>query len=224
MARDVKLALPMRHHLAWLLVLVPVACGGSTAGVDLQGADDDAGLVDASRDDAGAVRDGSGGDGGGSSDAGGGACTGPGAIFTMIPKGAFCMGHNCNGAWLTILAPDGATLDTGSSFMCGTDCATCISQPCPPGPCAVPSPVPPAGVTTTWNGRYFTNETRTCKGASVSCLQARCAAPGRYTARMCGFARLDDGGLSCNESNTATCTDVPFDWPNAASVTGTIGP
>ena len=206
-----------------ILVFALAGCGGTTAGIDLTG-QNDGGIGDgAAGNDATTGRDAGGTDGSTLVDSStGGTCAGPSAVFTMTAKGSFCIGHACQPTWLTILAPDGTEL--GLDYTCGTDCATCISRPCPPGPCAIPFPVPAGGETTTWNGLYFTNETRTCNGASTTCYQARCAAPGRYTARMCGYARQDEGGPECTTADTATCTDVPFDWPPTASVSGTIGP
>jgi hypothetical protein len=196
---------------SWLLPLALAACSGASA-VDLDG-----GVSDGATGDGG-----SGGEGGTVPD-GGGACSGQAASFQLTTKGPFCRGHagDCSNTWLTILGPDGKAL--GFDNLCGTDCATCLTKPCP-NLCAAPSPIPAAGVTEMWNGTYYTSETRVCNGVGTGCFQARCAVPGRYVARMCGYATVGGGGLPCTGAPTPTCTDVPFDWPTTGTVSGTIGP
>jgi hypothetical protein len=136
--------------------------------------------------------------------------------------GPFCTGHRCQPGWFTVLSPNGTPLLGGS--ICGTDCATCVTTPCPPLPCMFPTPVPPEGVQATWSGAYFTEETTTCNGQSTACARKRCAAPGHYTVRMCAYARQDDGGALCTTVDTPTCVELPFDWPSTATVIGTVGP
>jgi hypothetical protein len=204
---------------AALLAVILGACGG---GVGAGGLPFDA---SAPNGDGGAPDEGGGSEAGGDAGVGGeggpGTCTGAAVAFTMHASTAgYCLGPgNCTVSWLTILLPDGTPVHLDNQ--CATDCTTCEARACPPGPCQISSPVPADGQSTTWDGTYYLPGS--C-GNARSCLAAHCAAAGRYTARFCAYKSDNDGGLPCLSSTPPPpiCTDVPFDWPTAAGVSGSV--
>jgi hypothetical protein len=79
----------------------------------------------------------------------------------------------------------------------------------------------PEGESTEWDGTVW--QPGTC-GAQMSCLGPKCAAPGRYVAKMCASHSVPDGGplMQCSPTPVLTCVDVPFDYPTTAVVEGKI--
>lgn len=175
---------------------------------------------------------GDGADGGG----GGGACETAATFELRVQSGAYCAGApaGCDAEWLTILGPDGQPLARDNS--CKTNCDACGPVGCP-AICAQPSPIAGA-VKKTWDGRVYTQST--CKTATdtFTCGLARCAAKGRFVARMCAYPSTlsGDGGADAASDAASSvptrcavpagtqpsCVDVPFDWPSQGSIVGTI--
>ncbi len=130
----------------------------------------------------------------------GGACVGSPVTFELDTGASCTAGASCEDvAVLTIVAPDGASLAT---------------EPCyPSGHCSQPMHAP-SSRSVTWDGTFYAN----CSDvASKSCAKS-----GHYTARFCTLADHGDGGATCEPASTPTCVDVPFDWPTAGPVKGSI--
>jgi hypothetical protein len=73
-----------------------------------------------------------------------------------------------------------------------------------------------AGTTKTWNGVYYAPGH--CSSYGLNCASRRCASPGHYTAKMCGCVSIDQNGFCAG----STCVSVPFDYPTANTVVGTL--
>jgi hypothetical protein len=196
--------------LAGVSLAVVSACNGSIAA-----GPSDAGFQDASPDDA-TPED-------ASRDAGGACATGT-ITFSFHADSAtsFCVGaaNSCGGVWLTIYGANGDELMIDRP--CSADCGGCTLYPCPSMPCMLPQHMTGAGVQRTWDGSYYTAST--C-GAGIGCVERSCIETGHYTARMCAYADLGStpSDALCRPAQAATCTDVAFDWPPAATVDGHIG-
>jgi hypothetical protein len=149
----------------------------------------------------------------------------------------YCTGPagTCNAAPLTILSADtGEALDR--TVNCLPSCAECGPIACAPIPCIPPFLVTAADASPpiqSWDGRY--TRAGTCGPQSQRCGDVACARPGRYIARICGYAESPDASASsiggsfgsvCPATAAApTCVDVSFAWPpeSDASVVGIIG-
>jgi hypothetical protein len=142
-----------------------------------------------------------------------------------------CVGVACNATeWLTVLDEHGDPLVTDQG--CAVDCAGCQSAICHilRPPCnEQPLPVMPSGVQAGWSGMQWT-KTGTCSAQEGGgpCSTLRCAPPGRYTARFCGWVLQADqvGSEICNNaaSRTQKCADVPFDYPTTTTLQAVIDP
>jgi hypothetical protein len=123
----------------------------------------------------------------------------------------YCYGTACNLTFVTIRGPNGQGVGIDSPI-CGADCGTCTSKPCPPIACTPPARLTPTGATRVWDGTDWLSGT--C-GAGVSCESKGCAAPGKYVATMCAY--LDSSpDQFCNAASwNVLCQDFPFDWPPA---------
>jgi hypothetical protein len=80
-----------------------------------------------------------------------------------------------------------------------------------------------AGATETWDGTFFGSST--CGASGAPCVAPTCAHPAKYTAVMCASANPSpDSGTGCAGVTAAkqTCVEVPFDYPPAAPVVGTL--
>jgi hypothetical protein len=138
---------------------------------------------------------------------------------------SFCAGGSgagCASDWVTV-RPAGGGDALPLEAPCVTACNVCMPVACP-ALCAAPTEVPAGGIMRSWDGTYFASGT--C-GAGLSCATASCAPAGHYIATMCGYAKTgpDASVGSCRGVSTATCTDVPFDWPpsqDGALVVGTL--
>jgi hypothetical protein len=120
----------------------------------------------------------------------------------------------CQTFWLSILSPSGEPLPVAPNNKM-IDCTTC--QPATCDEC-VPQHLNPSGENFTWRGTLW--ETSTC-GSGVSCKAPRCAAPGKYVARMCAYRSTSDAGPTCvPASSIPDCVDVDFDFPNRGVVGG----
>ncbi|HEY8079301.1 MAG TPA: hypothetical protein VIF62_34460 [Labilithrix sp.] len=159
------------------------------------------------------------GSGDGGAGGGGAACSGPSATFVLnvSAQGSFCDSEGCNGTFITLLRADGTAL--AATPDCETSCGDCAPVACP-ALCRAPNEVGAGGLKTTWNGTY--SESSTC-GSGVTCAQPECAEAGHYVARMCVFRDAHEAGAvgGC-QAGEKVCTDVPFDWPTTATITGTI--
>lgn len=76
----------------------------------------------------------------------------------------------------------------------------------------------------TWDGLSYTGST--C-GNGMGCYQPGFAPAGHYVARMCatpGNLTTADGGFptTCGATGLIECVDVPFDFPGASPVVGTL--
>jgi len=142
-------------------------------------------------------------------------------VFQAEDAAQFSIGAaaSCANVWLTILAADGN--ERVVDRPCLPDCSDCEPYGCPAS-CAAPQHMTSSGVSRTWDGAYYASGT--C-GGGASCVERQCVGPGRYTARMCAYRDLGTNGPNglCAPASTPTCTDVPFDWPPAATVNGTLG-
>jgi len=133
--------------------------------------------------------------------------------------------------WLAITPRSGTQLELYPEEMT-EDCESCFSGE----GFAVPigwydSPLEDAGATRTWDGRYF--GPGTCPppvptGRSSRCQTASCAAPGPYLATMCACAESPLNGsqgfppYATSDCANPVCVDVPFEYPSATVVTGTL--
>ena len=116
------------------------------------------------------------------------------------------------GNWFTLFCPAMQTqLYSFFTESVPLDCRSCSQTT------AIPiglltEPLPDGGATQTWNGLFF--KAGNCGPMSAACLTPMCAAPGRYVAEMCACAT--------NACPTNTCIEVPFNYPSATVVTGTL--
>jgi hypothetical protein len=121
----------------------------------------------------------------------------------------YCYGTACNLTFVTIRGPNGQGIGIDAPI-CGADCATCTSKPCPPMACAAPARLTSTGATRVWDGTDWLGGT--C-GAGVSCQSRSCAAPGKYVATMCAYLDSSPNTFCNASSQNALCEDFPFDWP-----------
>ena len=75
-----------------------------------------------------------------------------------------------------------------------------------------------------WDGSIY--PTSTC-GNNVSCYQPGFAPAGHYVAKMCatpGTLKTAANGITstCTATGPVECVDVPFDFPGASPVVGTL--
>jgi len=158
--------------------------------------------------------------------------------FHMTPQAGvnFCV-NNCSTIWLSIF-PAGGTTPLNVTRSCITTCDQCqpiacgatsranpgldsgAGAPADPVACIPPQPVKVEGETYTWSGVLW--EPSKCGAFGYSCLNQVCGTPpGKYVARMCANRRTSDAGF-CTYDPTPTCVDVPFDYPAAGVVEGTL--
>jgi hypothetical protein len=177
-----------------------------------------------------ASQQGSGGTATGGSSANGGAagttdCGAPiNFVLTAPASVPYCIGRpsSCDNTWLTIGRDNGLPITT---FLgCGTTpCDSCQGIGCTLD-CPISSPLPPAGVQSSWDGKIWLDGA-TC-GSGLACSRSVCAPAGHYIAHMCGYELVSgDGGVFGCESGasaTPTCVDVPFDVPPGATVKGVL--
>ena len=197
---------------AWALLMtgaLVVACSGKAAVLE-------DGTADGGGGDSGAS-DGAIGDAGKRS----APCTGASVQFELAVSGDYCQGSMaCDVTWLTITRADGTPVTT--SNYCMSDCDQCVLVGCPAN-CPAPTRVPAEGLKSTWNGTYFAASK--CGAEQIGCMYAQCAAPGGYVAHMCVYRATSDAGAGpgvCQGAPTPTCVDVPFTWPTAGPVRGSI--
>ncbi len=157
-------------------------------------------------------------------DASGGCASGSLTFVMRSAAGeAFCLGapDSCSGDWLSIADPAGHTLSLDAP--CTTRCSDCVMVACPVL-CQMPSSMPDGGAQRVWDGSNYA--AATC-GAGTSCVSPTCAAPGTYTATMCGYRdQADAGEPYCAAEPGATCRTTTFAWPPApgvATIETTIG-
>lgn len=154
-------------------------------------------------------------------------CPGTTVNFQVIPAlnspTQWCLGMpgNCGGQTMTILDASGAL---GLSSYCQFACETCTMTLCPPIACLLPGALTSDGSNYSWDGTYVTPSS--CGPSSAACQAKRCAAPGKYQFKVCGFANPDPS--STNSCSTApsttnqTCAQVTFDYPQTAPVVVTM--
>lgn len=209
--------LPWHLGLAALLTGSLLACGTSAS----SGSSDEGG---------GGSSSGGSGRGGGGGSSGGGTCLTGTVDFDLHLSAAtttrYCLGPSggCAGnQWLSILPADGGT-ELSQVMGCVPTCESCQPVACS-NLCVITTALGEAGAHTTWDGTYL--EHTTC-GGSLDCTNDRCAPPGDYVARMCGYPESTDAsiGAECVGAATPTCVDVPFTWPpssGTATLEATIG-
>ncbi len=191
-ARGASFEVLRRRALGALLAGALIACGGSTTTPATDGG---------SGDDGGTGSDGGvGGDAGGKTD-GGASCSSTPATFHLEGTGSFCDNPTPCGDldWLTIRKGDGTPLAIKACPAVG--CAS------PPRPITLPA-------STTWDGSYYVN----CGDTST----LTCVPPGHYIAHLCLYENQGDAAATCVASSTPVCKDVPFDWPTAATISGSL--
>lgn len=92
---------------------------------------------------------------------------------------------------------------------------------CDPQDVAIGGGCATGDVTATWNGIQITGEASTCMngGSQVSCTSSLCAPAGEYVVTMCANTASD-----CSATGDAgnPCVSVPFHYPTASEVVGTI--
>ena len=123
--------------------------------------------------------------------------------------------------WLTIFDAAGNQVVIQPSENSGFNCSDCAS--------GIPVPIgfggssvrPGKGAVEGWNGVVF-GGAGTCPGAG-GCTPVTCAAPGHYVASMCACPTSTSLSSGCIATTPgATCLHVPFDYPSAAPVVGTL--
>ncbi len=122
-----------------------------------------------------------------------------------------------NDNWLTLFSSDGATQFDMSLTEpdSGLDCATCgPSEGVPVG--LFWGQLGAGGVSTQWDGTVYTRST--C-GASQACALHAALPPGSYQAKFCA---CPPGQFQEGSCNTPSCVSVPFTYPGATVVTGTL--
>ena len=219
---------------ALLLAQTILACGGTTSSGD----GDSNGIGGAVTSNGGAAGDGNSLGGGagisnnGGRSAGGGAsgvdnCPSTTVNFQVVPAlnspTQWCLGTpgSCGGQTMTILDASGAL---GLSSYCQMSCETCTTNICPPLACFLPVQLTSTGSDFSWSGTYVTPSS--CGPSSTACQAMRCAAPGKYQFKVCGFANPDPTSTSaCSmapSTTIQTCTQVTFDYPTTAPVIVTM--
>ncbi len=172
---------------------------------------------------ASSLEGGAGGAGAGGADAG--TCSSGTVTFRVNQApGAtapWCLGQpgSCSSAWLNIRNSAGELL---LSNACSTPCDTCTPLGCP-AICAMPLELAAQGVSQNWNGTYYVADH--CGPGSSGCLNPRCAAPGQYTAVVCGFLNpYPDGGFGCASATNAgpICREQPFTYPSNTPIVVTM--
>ena len=216
-----------------LLTLTLFACAGTTS----IGNGDGNGIGGANSSVGGAAGNNSVGGGagvannGGRSSVGGSSsndnCPGTTVNFQVVPAPnsptQWCLGMpgSCGGQTMTILDASGAL---GLSSYCQMACETCTMNLCPPLACLLPVELTNAGSNYSWDGTYVISSN--CGSSATACMAKRCAAPGRYQFRACGFANPDPTSTSaCStapSTTTQTCTQVTFDYPATTPVVVTM--
>jgi hypothetical protein len=186
-------------HLRRLCALfVAFGCGGATV----------AGSPD------GGTASGTGGSAGSGGSGGGGPCTAGTTSFHLSDdKGnneMWCVGMNCSASWMTISSLSGVPMPIEQP--CETMCGDCMAIGCP-AICVQPRTMAFGGERLTWDGTFW--EASTC-GAGTACRQKACAAPGRYTVKMCVSRRGAD--LACEPSADPFCGPIDFDYPSSTPV------
>jgi hypothetical protein len=151
-----------------------------------------------------------------------GACITNTVTFNLKPPAGAspsCMDPCPSRPWLTIRDSSGAAITLDN--LCKPSCDTCQVTTC--HQCPPTEPAGPEGATGTWDGTFF--EPSRCDPASPTgypCADRRCAPAGRYTAVMCATAPVQTASGPTCPSGTPTCVEVPFDYPAAAPVVGTL--
>jgi hypothetical protein len=163
---------------------------------------------------------GGGAGGGGALDGSPSACTAGTVTFHLSAadgkNASYCTGRDCTAQWVDVQTREGQPMPI--EFGCSTNCEGCQPIGCPLI-CIAPKRLPANGETLTWDGTYWPSAT--C-GRQQVCREKRCAAPGRYVARMCAAASTSDAGMFCTVSGAPRCVDVEFDYPSAVPVEGAI--
>ncbi len=126
---------------------------------------------------------------------------------------------------ISVKDASGTVLGRSAGF-CHTPCDTCEQLPCPGIACQVLHGEPVTAEQITWDGSYY--QGGTCNG-STQCLTKLFAPPGKYTAVMCATPGdlVDDASLpsdlkACKPSGPQECVEVPFGFPSAQTVSGSL--
>jgi hypothetical protein len=135
----------------------------------------------------------------------------------------FSLGDPGDGVWwYSVETTDGAVLPIFLPSSTETTCSSCKDLLEPIGQaCAA---LPDGGVRGHWGGYAVTGEA-SCEVPATSsdpshlaaCATITCLPPGRYVVKMCASR----GGCGYS-SDAATCLSIPFDFPAASEVVGTL--
>lgn len=201
----VRTRLTSMYLVASLACAMTLGCGGRTP----------------SDPTGGGATGGTGGAGGGGGlEDGSAACTAGSVTFHLSATDgrntSYCVGLNCTEEWVTVHNAKGDPIPL--ALGCNTTCDDCRPVGCPTI-CITPKRMNPDGQRLTWDGTYWPDAI--C-GAKQSCRSKRCAAPGKYVARMCATPSTSDAGQFCVVNTMPKCVEVEFEYPSAAPIEGAI--
>jgi hypothetical protein len=139
---------------------------------------------------------------------------------------AFCdQSSGCESvAHVVVLTPSGGAVGASVPW-CSTTCsAACMPSPCPGIACFAQGIALKTTDYPPWDGS--TSGVSTC-GQGTTCYQPGFIPAGHYVARMCAtpgtLATADGGSLpTCTATGPRECVDVPFDFPSATVVEGSL--
>ncbi len=157
----------------------------------------------------------------------GGGCPAGSVTFELDPgAGQWWAGSSqdtpsSNYNWLTLECASQAPLYLApSQMMTMVDCRTCAPGWAVPIGFAWEQLGGDGGarsVVKSWDGTVYVPGT--CGASANVCLNPQCAAPGQYTAHLCACS---DANFNQGNCTTPTCMTMPFGYPAAGMVTGTL--
>jgi hypothetical protein len=117
--------------------------------------------------------------------------------------------------WYSVATAHGAPL----RIFLGDATTTCTE--CNPQDGAIGGACATGDVTATWNGIEITGGPSTCMsgGSQVGCTTSACVPAGEYVVTMCAYT---DSACSGTGDAGNPCVSVPFHYPTASEVVGTI--
>jgi hypothetical protein len=171
----------------------------------------------------------SGGDAPDGAEAGaGGSSSGAGSPGTVtlrlsLPAATYCDNFCGSPPHIRIFTSDGQEIQPEAPA-CSVLCDPCKATLCPPITC-------PAGGRTVdgaelpWDGRVYAAST--CGAGRTACYRPTFLPPGKYVARLCAtpgtVSAATDGYPSfCTPNQVQQCIEVPFDFPAAGVVAGSL--
>jgi hypothetical protein len=149
----------------------------------------------------------------------------PGTVTLRLslPAATYCDNHCGSPPHIRIFTSDGQEVQPGEPY-CSVLCDSCKTALCPPITC-------PAGggyvdgAELPWDGRVY--ERATCGASGTACYRPTFLPPGKYVARLCATpgtvsASTDGYPTFCTPSGVQQCIEVPFDFPTAGVVAGSL--